>query len=349
MRGFRSRTRRIGFTLIELLVVIAIIGILIALLLPAVQKIREAAARLQCFNNLKQIGLALHNYHDGNNSFPSGHIELNAGTAAKPVYQYYSCWSIDILPYIEQGALYSTYVPGLPNADPANAVFRNQFVKIYACPSDPNAGTSRAPDTLPPDGTGNSTGNVVNGVTITAPLLYMTTSYKAMSGIGDYSSTDTWLGFYNEIQIAQAAHPSGRGAFHGDGPLTGLKPETMQSITSGDGLSNTIIVGERVTRTHPGRGAFWANSFNLYSGGGTYLNAVVHTYYLEPDFDDCSNKLGAVGLSNNFCKYGWGTLHSGGIPFLYGDGHVSAVPTTVDYLTFCALSTVNGGEVIPNF
>jgi prepilin-type N-terminal cleavage/methylation domain-containing protein/prepilin-type processing-associated H-X9-DG protein len=347
MHGLSPGSRRNGFTLIELLVVIAIIGILIALLLPAVQKIREAAARLQCFNNLHQIGLALHNYELTNGSFPSGHTELL--TAGK--YQYYSCWSIDILPYIEQGTLLQLYTPGLPNADPRNDAFRVQKVKIYQCPSDPNAGQALAPETLPPDGTGNSAGNTVNGVKLTAPLLYMTSSYKAMSGIGNSSSTNTYVGFWNEILDAKAKHPAGRGAFHGDGPLTGLSPETAQSVTSGDGLSNTIFVGERVTRNRAGRGAFWADSFNLYSAGATYDNAVVHSFYLEPDFQDCSNNLNKLSpaKSDNYCKYGWGTLHAGGIPFLYGDGHVSAVPTSVDYITFCALSTVNGAEVIPNF
>ena len=115
----RSR-RRAGFTLVELLVVIAIIAILIGLLLPAVQKVREAAARIKCQNNLKQVGLALHNYHDANGKFPPGQWGRNdcvdSGNNAGNTSYTTCCWMQPLLPYIEQNALYQGILPKMQNS-----------------------------------------------------------------------------------------------------------------------------------------------------------------------------------------------------------------------------------------
>src|SRR4051794_38472214 len=117
------RTRRLAFTLIELLVVIAIIAVLIGLLLPAVQKVREAANRTQCQNNLKQLGLAVLNYENANNKFPAGHEAhgsngrgANNGTAASSYY--FANWAILLLPYVEQGSLAGQYDNNVSNDDP---------------------------------------------------------------------------------------------------------------------------------------------------------------------------------------------------------------------------------------
>src|SRR6516225_4856265 len=134
--------RRRGFTLIELLVVIAIIAILIGLLLPAVQKVREAAAMAQCKNNLKQLALAAMNYHDGNGVFPAGSVARQGTGAFANSVSYYETWAIAILPYIEQDNLFHLWSSNIPNVAPdavagANFVtMRQTLVKTYNCPSD---------------------------------------------------------------------------------------------------------------------------------------------------------------------------------------------------------------------
>jgi prepilin-type N-terminal cleavage/methylation domain-containing protein/prepilin-type processing-associated H-X9-DG protein len=313
-----------GFTLIELLVVIAIIAILIGLLVPAVQKVRESANVTQCLNNLKQIGVALHNYHDSHGALPSGHVETQDGSGN---YHYGTNWAISILPYVEQENLYRSYNSAVDNQDRSNQAFAQTYVPIYACPSDPNFNKVLAPETIGPNG----------GSQPNPPLLFMTGSYKAMSGVGDASSANNFGGYWNQVQAALHVHPAGRGAFHGDGASM-LRPERFGNVK--DGLSNTIFVGERHTTTHASRGAFWADSFNLYSLGASWP----YSSTLLADYDLCKSQ-----VAENFCKYGWGSVHPGGINFLFGDGSVRSIPVSIDMDVFMALSTINGGEVIPDF
>ena len=132
----RSSSPRRGFTLIELLVVMAIISILIGLLLPAVQKVREAANRLKCKNNLKQIGLALHNYHTNNGYFPPGYVSTVGPNGPADDRGPGWGWAAFILPYVEQTNLYSQIHFDLDITDPANTAVRMQSLKIFLCPSD---------------------------------------------------------------------------------------------------------------------------------------------------------------------------------------------------------------------
>ena len=134
-RHNRSGRRSPGFTLVELLVVIAIIGILIALLLPAVQAAREAARRAQCSNNMKQIGLAFHNYHDTYRTFP---LPTNVSLLSTGGLGTSHSWSLSILPFIEQTSIYDTYNLNLSCWDPVNEAAVDTAIPGYVCPSTPN-------------------------------------------------------------------------------------------------------------------------------------------------------------------------------------------------------------------
>jgi prepilin-type N-terminal cleavage/methylation domain-containing protein/prepilin-type processing-associated H-X9-DG protein len=339
---FRSPVRRRAFTLIELLVVIAIIAVLIGLLLPAVQKVRESAANAQCKNNLKQIGLACMTYHDANGTFPAGSL-FKPNAAGK--YDYYDTWAISILPYIEQGNLFKLWDPTQPNATTTSAnmaALRQTNVKVYVCPSDPNSfGSAISPDSGP----GGQTG-------LPIPLC-MPSNYRCVAG-ADYGGADWWLNPNNpdqgganenwddatQMPALMQHFPGDRGVMHSVAVGVAGAPERLTNIK--DGTSTTLMVGEYATLTDMGRRTFWAYAYTSYSQSVATFG---QSRTLIPDFNACTNT--PPGNSNQ-CKRAWGSFHgAGSINFVFCDGSVRPVSPTIDVnFVFPALATISGGEVV---
>jgi prepilin-type N-terminal cleavage/methylation domain-containing protein len=328
---------RRAFTLIELLVVIAIIAILIGLLLPAVQKIREAAARMSCSNNLHQMGLALHNYHSANDVFPPGIVSqlkdpswrLPAGNCNAFPDEYGPGWSLFafMLPYLEQDNLYRQINFNLPVSDPANANARRTAVKTYLCPSDAGFHLVNVSTCGNPPQPVNAPKSLADGAQ---------SSYVGCLGGGDGNNPDPNFGCYEYQPF--------NGVFHRNSKVrVGDIP---------DGTSNTIGIGER------------SSTFveSIWAGVVPTSQIVYNQSNPPPQFDRSLNQpcqnwrppITAVVVhgrqwvpnASAGSPASFHGQHANGCNFVLMDGSVRFISSDVQLAVFRALCTRNNGEVI---
>lgn len=287
--------RRNGFTLVELLVVIAIIGILVALLLPAVQMAREAARATQCKNNMKQMGLALHNYHDIYNRLPPGW-----SATADPEGPNGWGWAAAILGQMEQGNVQDNLRYDLPIDNAANAQAREFVVPNYVCSSDPLENVFVIHGGADHDH-GNDDNHKVDDEG--TPLFKIAkANYAGVFGVSDIEAN----------------------ASRGEGTFYHNSQTRFASIT--DGLSNTLMVGERGSRRG---GSVWTG---VVPGANEALSRIVGTADHTPNHP-----------SHHFEDFS--SYHPSGAHFLVGDGSVRRLNDQIDLATYQALMTRAGGEV----
>jgi prepilin-type N-terminal cleavage/methylation domain-containing protein/prepilin-type processing-associated H-X9-DG protein len=367
-----SSRRRAGFTLIELLVVIAIIAVLIALLLPAVQAAREAARRMQCTNNMKQIGLAMHNYHSAVGCFPPG--GTNASGLNGQVQQGWGCWSAQsmMLPYMEQQNIYNSLnfnivCQGVGSGDDAcQTTGTMRSIAAFLCPS-------------------SNVSTIMQYSSATLTYMVPGNNYfvSVGSGMNQYGNSP-----YAELTVGSAAP---NGLFQVFGPPIGI-----QSVT--DGTSNTIAMGEWLIGDNSNMytiptdtimygttlpaGASPGSSLLLMPAGGAGFNAWLKAcaaqgaaqvaagqYYNSlgqdwceglfehtvgtilvgpnPPYPNCAADMFGLGDSDDdYGYFGMSSRHPGGANVLMGDGSVRFLKNSVGQLTLWSLGSRAQGEVI---
>jgi prepilin-type N-terminal cleavage/methylation domain-containing protein/prepilin-type processing-associated H-X9-DG protein len=316
MPQFLTTARRRGFTLIELLAVMVIIAVLIGLLLPAVQKVREAASRVKCANNLKQLGLAMHSYHDAQGAFPPAYVN-KGGSWHNSGFPFTHGWAPFLLPYIEQQPLYNLYRWDVPQYAPENQPVEARQLSIFQCPSAPEQERYHMSGVFALFGTRGACGD-----------------YTIALGVDPALAQLGWVDRVGDYQGALTNTPT---------PALGLSPTPagtrLTDIT--DGTSTTILLTEDA-----GRPRLWqagkAGPDHVLPGGpwNHYKGPII----LQGSTFDGTAKPGrcALNCSNDEEVY---AFHPGGANAVFADGHLRFLKAGMDIRILALLVTRAGGEV----
>jgi prepilin-type N-terminal cleavage/methylation domain-containing protein/prepilin-type processing-associated H-X9-DG protein len=302
----RTRFPRSGFTLVELLVVIAIIGMLIGLLLPAIQAARESGRRTQCQNNLKQIAVAVQTHHDTHKQFPMGRNRFD---------QWAVSWAFFLLPFIEETTMYNSYDPKACVFEECNALAMRTPIELYACPSRRRAAADR---------------NFDNNDAPPPPQA------RSVATLGDYSANAGLKHMTGMVGSDESAAAFGGYDRAEAGPIFSGSRISDRKVT--DGLSKTVAIGERhlppVPEGTPPEMEHYAIGDTASLSGDT-----PHTVFR-------ATENGLANDTDDPDRTKFGSAHADTVYFAFLDGHVSGLQDDIETTALKALSTIAGGEMV---
>ncbi|MHC5540137.1 DUF1559 domain-containing protein [Singulisphaera rosea] len=358
----KSSTRQ-GFTLIELLVVIAIIAVLIALLLPAVQAAREAARRAQCVNNLKQFGLAMHNYHSSTEVFPMGASQCYYNYGGGSPCTTWNNWSAHalMLNYLEQGSLYNAINFGMEGrgtdyASAANSTGYNAKIAVFLCPSDTNGGrindncyygsvgpTTNAGGDVPPRNASPGCTGPGSFATPTSGVF----AFRVAYGIRDITDGTSNTIAFSEGKAGNAAQTVSPGNMVMNAGLSGSAYFLSAFQNPAQVLSDLQTCSNQYVSSNSGNiSVGHGHDWGIGSMGATLFNTIVtpnNTRYIwSACRTDCNG--GCDGASMDYSNAQ--SYHPGGVNVLMADGSVRFIKDSVNTQTWWGLGTRSGGEVI---